>query len=61
MTDAEPKFAMLNEAEIAVAKLHNDPYEYAFVEQAILPAIPRGGPGRCAARFPIAAAMACPI
>lgn len=37
MTDAEPNFSMLNEAEIAVAKLHNDPYDYAFVEQAIMP------------------------
>jgi len=37
MTDTEAKFAMLNEAEIAVAKLHTDPYEYAFCEQAILP------------------------
>jgi len=37
MNAEEPKFAMLNEAEIAVAKLHNDPYDYAYVEQAIFP------------------------
>ncbi len=37
MTDAEPGFSMLDEAEIKVAKLRNDPYDFAFVERAIPP------------------------
>ena len=37
MPDAEPKFAMLDEAEIVAATLRHDPYDYAFAEQAIFP------------------------
>jgi SM-20-related protein len=37
MTDAYPKFAMLDEAEIVAAKLRDDPYDYAFCEQSISP------------------------
>ncbi len=37
MYDEQPKFSMLNEEEIAIAKLRTDPYEYAYVEQAIRP------------------------
>ncbi len=37
MTDNEPKFSMLDEDEIRIAKLHRDPYDYAFVEKAIKP------------------------
>ena len=37
MPDADTKFAMLDEAEIAAATLRRDPYDYAFAEQAIFP------------------------
>jgi hypothetical protein len=37
MPDTSAPFLMLDEEEIAVAKLHQDPYEYAFVEHAIDP------------------------
>lgn len=37
MTDKESKFAMLDEAEIRVAKLRRDPYDFAYVEKAIVP------------------------
>lgn len=37
MTDTDTKFAMLDEEAIAAATLKHDPYDYAFVEQAIFP------------------------
>lgn len=38
MTSAAPGFRMLDEAAIAAVERKDDPYEYAFVEQAIAPA-----------------------
>ena len=35
MPDAAPPFAMLDEAAIAAAELRRDPYDYAFVPQAV--------------------------
>ncbi len=37
MSDTSAPFAMLDEAEIAVATLRHDPYDFAFVEHAIDP------------------------
>jgi len=37
MQDANAPFSMLNEAAIAVADLHHDPYDFAFVQHAIDP------------------------
>ncbi len=39
MTTPPPPFAMLDEAAIAAAELRRDPYDFAFVEQAIDPAL----------------------
>ena len=39
MSDAAPPFAMLDEAAIAAAELHHDPYDYAHVPQALPPAL----------------------
>ncbi len=35
--DPEPPFALLDEAAIAAAELRRDPYDFAFVDQAIAP------------------------
>jgi SM-20-related protein len=37
MQDASTPFSMLDEAAIAAAELHQDPYDFAFVDQAIDP------------------------
>lgn len=37
MSNQQPPFAMLNEAAIAAASLRHDPYDFAFVDQAIDP------------------------
>ena len=37
MIEADTKFALLDEAEIRAATLRHDPYDFAFVEQAIAP------------------------
>ncbi|MDA8253685.1 MAG: 2OG-Fe(II) oxygenase [Rhodospirillales bacterium] len=37
MQDNEPPFTMLDEAAIAAAELRRDPYDFAFVEQAMPP------------------------
>lgn len=39
MLNQEPPFAMLDETAIAAAELRNDPYDFAFVEQAIDPGL----------------------
>ena len=39
MSNQQPPFAMLNEAAIAAAALRHDPYDFAFVEQAIDPGL----------------------
>jgi hypothetical protein len=37
MQDGEPAFALLDEGAIAAAELRRDPYDYAYVDQAIAP------------------------
>ena len=39
MPDADARFAMLDEAAIAAAELRHDPYDFAFVEHALAPAL----------------------
>ena len=39
MSDAAPPFAMLDEAAIAAAELHHDPYDYSYVPQALPPSL----------------------
>src|SRR5579863_7048267 len=39
MTDLRQKLATLDEEEIVAAKLRHDPYDYAFVEQALFPSL----------------------
>src|SRR5664279_5637917 len=38
MSTGDAPFALLNEAAIAAAELRHDPYDYTFIENAILPA-----------------------
>ena len=37
MSQSNPPFSMLDEATIAAAELRRDPYDFAFVEQALSP------------------------
>lgn len=37
MSQSDPPFSMLDEATIAAAELRRDPYDFAFVEQAVSP------------------------
>src|SRR5512135_1789929 len=37
MSQSDSPFSLLDEAAIAAAELHRDPYDFAFVEQAVSP------------------------
>ena len=39
MPDVSPPLTMLDEQAIAAAELRHDPYDFAFVEQALPPAL----------------------